>query len=59
MLVLLLIIVFFVGTYEVSKEIAKKTRENEGELNAMRGEHENDKDLATIVSERAASGMMK
>ena len=59
MLVLLLIIVFIVGIYEVSKEIAKKTRENESELNAMRGEHENDKDLGTIVSERAASGMIK
>lgn len=59
MLVLLLIIVFIVGTYEISKEIAKKTRENESELNALRGEHDNDKDLGTVVSEHAASKMMK
>ena len=52
---LLLFIVIIVGTYVVAKEFAKKTRENENELNALRGEHENDKDLETVISERAAS----
>ena len=51
---LLLLIVIIAGIYVVSKAIAKKTRENEMELNALRGEHENDKDLGTIISECAA-----
>ena len=56
---LLLFLIIIIGSYAVTKVFIKNMRENQRELHSLRGEQDNQKDLGDLVSEHAASKMLK
>lgn len=56
---LLLFLLIIVGIYVITKEFTKNMRVNQKELDSLRGEQDNQKDLGDLVSEHAASKMLK